>query len=112
MKVSHRELVDIAAKFNPQAALDIPNNTANALVLADDARRKQSVSEMSKMVDSFMAKGILNEATTYRGVITPWPIIVSAAPAAPVAAMSIPHAVCSFLPPCVPSGSLFRSCRV
>lgn len=65
MKVSHRELVDIAAKFNPQAALDIANNTANALVLADEARRKHSVSEMSKMVDSFMTKGMLNEATTY-----------------------------------------------
>lgn len=65
MKVSHRELVDIAAKFNPQAALDIANNTGNALVLADESRRKQSLADVSKMVDTFLSKGMLNEATTY-----------------------------------------------
>lgn len=65
LNVTHRDLVDIAARFNPQAALDIANNSGNALVLADPARRKQSIEDVKKMVDMFLSKGMLNEATSH-----------------------------------------------
>lgn len=65
MNVTHRELVDIAARFSSQAALDIANNTSSALVLAEPERKKQSIEEVARMVDMFMAKGMLNEATSH-----------------------------------------------
>lgn len=65
MNVSHRQLVDIAAQYNSQAALDIANNSANALVLADPERKQQSLEEVSQMIDMFLSKGMLGEATTY-----------------------------------------------
>lgn len=65
MKVSHRELVDMAAKYNPQAALNIASDSNNALVLAEQTKSKKSIEEVTKMVEMFMAKGMLNEATSY-----------------------------------------------
>lgn len=65
MDVSHRDLVDIAARLNPQAALEVANNTGHALVLADPERKRQSIENISKMVDMFLSKGMLNEATTH-----------------------------------------------
>lgn len=65
MEVSHRDLVGIAAKLNPQAALEVANNTGHALVLADPERQRQSIEDISKMVDMFLSKGMLNEATTH-----------------------------------------------
>lgn len=65
MNVTHRDLVDMAARFNPQAALDIANNTSNALVLADPKRKKESIEDIAKMVDMFLSKGMLNEATSH-----------------------------------------------
>ena len=65
MNISHRELVDLAAKHNPQAALEIANNTSNALVLAEPQRKKESIEDISKMVDMFLSKGMLAEATTH-----------------------------------------------
>lgn len=65
MKVTHRDLVDMAAKYNPRAALDIANNAANALVLVDPKMQQQSIEETSKMIDMFLSKGMLNEATSH-----------------------------------------------
>jgi clathrin heavy chain len=67
MKISHRELVDMAAKHNPQAALEIANNTSNALVLADDpaSRGRIPLKQVESMVDMFLSKGMLNEATAH-----------------------------------------------
>lgn len=65
MEVTHRQLVDIAAQFNPQAALDIANNTSSALVLADPERKRQSLEDVQKMVDMFLSKGMLSEATSH-----------------------------------------------
>lgn len=65
MKVSHRELVDLVARFDPHAALEVANNSSNALVLVDERREKQRVEDVGKMVDMFMKKGMLNEATSH-----------------------------------------------
>lgn len=65
MKVTHRELVDMAAKFSPQAALDIASSTSTALVLSDPRRKKESIEDIAKMVDMFLSKGMLNEATSH-----------------------------------------------
>lgn len=65
MEVSHRDLVDIAARYNPQAALEVANNTGHALVLADPEKQRQSIEDVSKMVDMFLSKGMLNEATAH-----------------------------------------------
>lgn len=65
MKITHRDLVDMAAKYNPSAALDIANNANNALVLVDPKKKLESIEDVSKMVDMFLSKGMLNEATSH-----------------------------------------------
>eukprot|EP00737_Agarophyton_chilense_P001413 gb/GEZJ01001588.1/.p1 GENE.gb/GEZJ01001588.1/~~gb/GEZJ01001588.1/.p1 ORF type:complete len:1778 (+),score=279.90 gb/GEZJ01001588.1/:30-5336(+) len=65
MKVTHRDLVEMAASYNPQAALDIANNTSNALVLVDPKKKKESIEDINKMVDMFLSKGMLNEASSH-----------------------------------------------
>ncbi len=65
MKVNHRDLVEMAAQFNPKAALEVANNAGHALVLADPERQRASIESVSKMVDMFLSKGMLNEATTH-----------------------------------------------
>lgn len=66
LKVTHRDLVDMAAKFSPQAALAIANNTANALVLSEAANKgKVPLAQIESMVDMFLSKGMLKEATAY-----------------------------------------------
>lgn len=65
MNVTHRDLVDMAARFNPEAALAIANNTSNALVLSDPRRKKEFIEDIAKMVDMFLSKGMLNEATSH-----------------------------------------------
>lgn len=65
MKVTHRDLVDMAAKYNPQAALKIASDANNALVLVDPAKRKESIEDIGKMVDMFLSKGMLSEATSH-----------------------------------------------
>ncbi|KAI0563594.1 Clathrin heavy chain [Gracilaria domingensis] len=65
MKVTHRDLVEMAANYNPQAALDIANNASNALVLVDPKKKKESIEDINKMVDMFLSKGMLNEATAH-----------------------------------------------
>lgn len=65
MNLTHRELVDLTARFNPQAALNIANNLANALVLVDPERNRKSLEDMARIVDMLLTKAMPNEATTY-----------------------------------------------
>jgi len=71
MKVTKSEIVEMAARVNPQAALALANTplTAsqaahqNQIVLAQK-KRKTNVDHVA-MVDMFMKRGLLKEATSY-----------------------------------------------
>ncbi|KAA8499470.1 Clathrin heavy chain 1 [Porphyridium purpureum] len=71
LKVTKHEIVEMAAKVNPQAALQLANvpltatqaAQQNAIVLAK--RKRKSNVDHAAMVDMFMKRGLLKEATSY-----------------------------------------------
>lgn len=66
LDINHIDLVNQVSRYNTQAALVLANSAkaANALVIASD-KRKQDLKAVEQMINMFLSKGLLTEASNY-----------------------------------------------